>query len=314
MISPPAETNVTVVAGDVTVVSGGGHTATIPEELSAKGIKGLVSVAIEGGTIDLDCADDGLHSNDTVTVSGGTTTIASTDDGIHADLAISISGGTITITDSYEGIESTDITINDGVMNITSSDDGINGAGGDGSGDPPPPPADHYLYINGGFIAVYADGDGIDVNGDIVMTGGTVIVHGPTADFNGAIDYDGTFNISGGFLVAAGSSQMAQAPSSSSSQRSVKITYSQWKSAGTLAHIATTSGGTNLATFAPSKSYRSLVFSSPALQAGTSYYLYRGGSSTGTVTDGLYEGGVYTPGTRTNTFTTNNIVTNLYAQ
>ena len=59
------------------------------------------------------------------------------------------------------------------------------------------------LIINGGYIAVNADGDGFDINGSIIMTDGTVIVHGPTANMNGAVDYDRTFNMSGGFLVAA---------------------------------------------------------------------------------------------------------------
>lgn len=40
---------------------------------------------------------------------------------------------------------------------------------------------DQYLYINGGRIVVNAAGDGIDVNGAIVMTDGVLaIVHGPT--------------------------------------------------------------------------------------------------------------------------------------
>ncbi len=310
-----AETDVLITGGDFDITSGGGHNATLPEDVSAKGIKGLVSVVIGGGTFTLDCADDGIHSNADVTINTGTLTIATGDDAVHADELVEINGGTIIVTDSYEGIEGADVTINDGTIRVTSSDDGINGAGGDGSGGPPPPPpGDHTLYINGGYIAVYADGDGIDVNGDIVMTGGTVIVHGPTGDMNGALDYDGTFNISGGFLVAAGSAGMAEAPSSSSSQRSVKITYSQWKSAGTLAHIETTSGGSEIVTFAPSKMYRSLVVSSPDLVSGTSYDLYRAGSSTGTVTDGLYQGGTYSPGTKTNTFTTYSIVTNVNAQ
>jgi len=91
------------------------------------------------------------------------------------------------------------------------------------------------------------------VNGSITMSAGTVIVHGPTQDMNAAIDYDGTFVISGGFLVAAGSAGMAQAPSNSSTQRSVKITYSQAKAAGTLVHIQKTSDSANILTFAPAK-------------------------------------------------------------
>ena len=69
------------------------------------------------------------------------------------------------------------------------------------------------LTITGGTITVEAGGDGLDRNGSIERTGGTVIVNGPTNDGNGPLDYPGTFNISGGFLVAVGSSGMAQAPS-----------------------------------------------------------------------------------------------------
>ncbi len=309
-----AASSVFVAGGDITVTSGSGHTATIPADLSAKGIKGGVSVVIDGGTFVLDCADDAVHSNNAMTINGGTFTVATGDDAFHSDLTLVINGGTIVVTQSYEGIESADITINDGNIHITSSDDGVNAAGGvDGSGGWPPPAGDHYLYIHGGYIVVNAAGDGIDANGYIVMTGGTVIVHGPTANFDSAIDYDRTFNISGGLLVAAGSAQMAQAPSTTSTQRSVKITHSATKAAGTLAHMQTTIGGTYVVTFAPAKQYRSLVVSCPAFVAGTSCELYRGGSSTGVVTDGLYQGGTYSGGTKTNTFTTNNIVTNVSA-
>jgi hypothetical protein len=308
-----AETDVTISAGDFTILSGGGHTVTIPPSASAKGIKGIVSVVIEGGTFNMDCADDGVHTNNDVTISGGILTIATNSstsasygDGIHADDTIHITGGTITVTTCYEGIEGRDITIDNGTIHVTSTDDGINGAGGSGT--------NNYLHINGGYIAVYAQGDGIDVNGSITMTGGTVIVHGPTADNNAAIDYDVSFNISGGFLVAAGSAGMAQAPSPTSTQRSVKITYATTKTAGTLVHIETTATPhTSVLTLAPAKQYRSVVFSSPALTQGTSYDLYRGGTCDGTVTDGLYIGGTYTPGTKTNTFTTTNIVTNVNA-
>jgi hypothetical protein len=308
-----ADTGVVISGGDFTIVSGGGHTVTIPSSASAKGIKGLVGVVIEGGTFNLDCADDGVHTNNDVAIGGGTLTIATNSstsasygDGIHADDVIHITGGTITVTTCYEGIEGRDITIDDGTIHITSTDDGINAAGGSG--------LNNYLHINGGYAAVYASGDGIDVNGHMTMTAGTVIVHGPTVDNESPIDYDGSFVISGGFVVAAGSAGMAQAPSGTSTQRSVKITYSSWKTAGTLVHIETTATPhTNVLTFAPSKKYRSVVFSSPALTQGTSYDLYSGGSCTGTVTDGLYQGGIYTPGTKTNTFITNSIVTNVNA-
>ena len=72
------------------------------------------------------------------------------------------------------------------------------------------------LTIAGGYTVVNAAGDGLDSNGNIVMTGGVIYVFGPSDNGNGAIDYgDGNYSmtISGGTLLAVGSSGMAQAPS-----------------------------------------------------------------------------------------------------
>jgi hypothetical protein len=318
-----AQVAVTITGGQFRIVSGGGYTTKIADGFSAKGIKGLDNVTLSGGTFVMNCADDAIHSNTAIVIQAGTLSIATADDAIHADSTVEIRGGTLTISNSYEGIEGAVVTILGGIIQITSSDDGINVAGGtDNSGgtDPWKPPfgggpggnSSYFLYIHGGSIVVNAAGDGLDANGSIVMTGGTVIVNGPTANDNNAVDFDGTCNVSGGFLVAVGSSQMAQALSTTSSQRSIKITYNQWKTAGTLIHIET-STGTNVLTFAPAKAYKSCVFSAPALQSGTTYKLYSGGSSTGTATNGLFQGGAYTPGTLTNTFTTSSIVTSITA-
>lgn len=170
---------------------------------------------------------------------------------------------------------------------------------------------DYYLYINGGRLVVNAVGDGIDVNGYVEMTDGVVIVNGPTSDANGPLDH-ASFKISGGLLLAVGSSGMALAPSTTSTQRSVKITYSSWKAAGNLVRIQ--KNGSDVMTFAPAKAYRSVVFSDSTLTSGSSYNLYSGGSCTGTATDGLYDGGTYTPGTNLGSFSIQNIVTNLTAQ
>ncbi|MEZ5357837.1 MAG: hypothetical protein R3F48_03335 [Candidatus Zixiibacteriota bacterium] len=106
---------------------------------------------------------------------------------------------------------------------------------------------------------------------------------------------------------------MAQAPSSSSSQYSVLLRTNTTYSAGSLIHIQT-SGGVELLTFAPSKQYQSLAFSSPDLASGTGYVVYHNGSSTGTVTDGLYEGGAYTAGSQVASFTISNTVTTINLQ
>jgi hypothetical protein len=206
--------------------------------------------------------------------------------------------------------------INDGSISIVSSDDGINVRGGaDGSSMMGRPgqntfvgSSSNYLEINGGYVVVDADGDGIDSNGAITMTGGTVIVNGPTASMNGALDYMSSFKISGGLLVAAGSVGMAQAPSTSSTQNSVIVNLTTTASAGTLFHITTASGG-DVLTFAPSKSWQSVVFSSPELESGESYLVHTGGASTGAVVDGLYTGGAYSGGTQVGDFVISSAVT-----
>ncbi|MEZ4525586.1 MAG: hypothetical protein R2941_06665 [Desulfobacterales bacterium] len=124
------------------------------------------------------------------------------------------------------------------------------------------------------------------------------------------MDYDGSFKISGGLLVAAGSSGMAQAPGTSSTQNSLLLSFSSTKTAGTLVHIRNSSG-IGILTFAPSKTYQSVAFSSPDLKTGSGCSIYYGGSSTGTVKDGLYANGTYTPGTLYKTFTVSTVVTNI---
>ncbi len=301
-----AETDLSVSGGTINIVTAGGSQAQISEDVSAKGLKAGVSLTIDGGTISIDSADDSVQTNGEMTINGGSMTLSSGDDGVHADTTLVINGGTINISQSYEGLESAAITINDGQIHLVSSDDGINGAGGnDGSGTAQNfgpgggrngggPRQDNFaaggnysLTINGGYIFVDALGDGVDVNGSITMTNGTLIVNGPTQQMNGALDYDSSFNITGGTLVAVGSSGMAQAPSQTSSQNAILVNFSKTVSAGTLISL-TASDGTVVFAFAPEREIQSLVYSSATLITGETYTLALGGAaSSGTTTDGL---------------------------
>ena len=307
-----AETDVLVSDGVLTLTSGGGSSYTASTTLSKKAIKGVINTTIDGGTFTISSADDAVHSNKKIAIYGGTFTISSGDDGVHADSILYIYGGTINITKCYEGIESAYIVIDDGTISVVASDDGINGAGGNDSSSSGTfvTTGSYYLYINGGYIYVYATGDGIDVNGSITMTGGTVLVNGPTNAANGALDYDSSFKISGGTLVAAGSSGMAQAPSSTSSQYSVLVTFRSVISANTLFHIEA-SDGTEIVTFAPKKQYQTVAFSSSKLTKGTTYKVYYGGSYSGTNTNGLYSSGTYAAGTQYASFTVSSITTSV---
>ncbi len=332
-----AETSLLINGGNITITSGGGSinsSSNIDQPgntwgrwdmqnvnnntstSSAKGLKASVSITIECGTVNIDSSDDSINSNDSVMISGGNLVLTSGDDGIHSDSTLEIGGGDISIPKSYEGLESAVITIFDGNIHIVSNDDGINVVGGvDNSSINGRPGQNNFvdsgtniLNIYGGYIAVDAKGDGIDVNGPINMTAGTVLINGPTENMNGPIDYSGTFIMSGGFLVAAGSSGMAMAPSTSSTLYSILVNLTSAQSAGTLFHIET-GNGEEILTFEPTKQYQSVLLCSSELEKSSTYIVYTGGSSTGTVTDSLYSDGIYTAGTQVTNLTISSTVT-----
>jgi hypothetical protein len=144
----------------------------------------------------------------------------------------------------------------------------------------------------------------------VEMTAGTILVDGPTANNNGALDYTGEFKVSAGTLVAVGSAgmAMAMAPSSSSTQCSIGVALSSVQSAGTLVHLRR-DDGREVVTFRPTKSFQTVVLSSPLLQEGTTYQLYLGGASTGTVKDGVISGGTYYGGSQRAEFTISDAIT-----
>lgn len=263
---------------------------TDTESTSAKGLKGLVSVTINGGTFNIYSADDSLHSNDTVTINNGTFSIASGDDGAHADNSLIINDGTIDITKSYEGLEGCVIEINGGKITLVSSDDGINVAGGnDSSGfgmgfggqQSTTASSEYYLKITGGYIYINAGGDGLDSNGDIIMTAGEVYVDGPVDNGNGALDYQDNFTISGGILVAVGSSGMAEPPSTSSTQNTIAVTANF--SVGDVITLKDSSGNT-LLTYNVTKTAASAIISIPEIATGSTYTVYTNDTETGNVT------------------------------
>lgn len=313
-----AETKILINGGTFDITTGGGSTVSSSNSTwgvwgrststssteSAKAIKATSNIVISDGTFTINSSDDAIHSNDSVGITGGTFTISSGDDGIHADTKLVIDNGTIDITKSYEGLESSNITINKGDISVIASDDGINVAGGTDSSSISGRPGENNftttsnctLTINGGHIYVNSSGDGLDSNGAIVMNGGTVIVDGPTDNGNGALDYDSSFTMNGGFLIAAGSSGMAQNISSGTSY-GVMINFSSQLAANTTINID------NVITYSPAKQFSSIVIVSPDFVKGSSYTVSYGGTSTGTNNNGLYTNGTYSGGTTYKTFT-----------
>ncbi len=235
----------TVVKADnvtVTIKSGSGSSASLTSSSeSYKGIKAGSDILISGGAFNIDSSDDCVHSNNTVTVSGGTYTLSSGDDGIHADNDLAIAGGTLTVKKSYEGIEAEEIKISGGKINITASDDGINAAGGADSssggerfGRGSFASSSGNIVISGGYIYINSSGDGIDSNGTISLTGGTVLVSGPTSSGDAAFDYETSASVSGGTLIALGSSGMAENFTSAQNQAAMLLNFTA-QSAGEFA-------------------------------------------------------------------------------
>ncbi len=270
-----------ITDGTITIASGGGSGKTLSDDVSAKGLKADGDTAISGGTIVIDSCDDAIHSNGSIRIDGGKLTLSSGDDGIHADTSLLISGGEIDVTKSYEGLEGQNVTITGGDVSLIASDDGINAAGGnDGSSVGGRPGqnnfnsnADVFISISGGSVYVNASGDGIDSNGNLLVSGGTIVVEGPTNDGNGALDYDNAASITGGTLIAIGSSGMAM-NFSSAMQGSILLSVGNRK-AGTTVAIAD-DGGNVLASMTATKTYASVVISCPSLTTGNTYTLTAG--------------------------------------
>lgn len=204
-----ADGDLTISGGTFHVKTNGGHTTALTDDsASCKGFKAGGALTVTGGTLTVDSADDALHANTDVTISGGTLTLATGDDAVHADndLVIGTKGSSstttpkISITASYEGLEGTTVTVYSGDIDVAASDDGVNAANstlGERS--------DKYaINIAGGDLYIDAGSDGLDSNNDINITGGKVEVYGADAMMDAAIDYDGTFTLSGGTLFGAG--------------------------------------------------------------------------------------------------------------
>ncbi len=325
-----AQTTLSISGGDFLITSGGGSangrehwegmnrgadfgTTVNDSGESAKGLKAGVLVTITGGYFQVDSADDTIHSNDTVTISDGDYLLTSGDDGIHADTLLEIRGGDLILDQSYEGIESSEILISGGNLHLIASDDGINGSSGSGEGGMGGfggfGGGDSSLSITGGTIFVDAGGDGIDINGSITMSDGIVLVNGPTNNGNGALDYLGEFNISGGILVAVGSAGMAQAPSQTSSQYSLIYGFGNYFVRAGIAFNIKSASGESILTFVPTKEYQTLVISTPDLVGGETYQLSVGGTTSGSLTDGFSTENVYSEGNQVDTITLSGMVT-----
>ena len=282
-------------SGDRNMPGFGGKTQTTDDEESTKGLKAGSLIVIDEGGFEVSSKDDSFHSNGDIEINGGSFAAATGADGFHADSNLIINGGSITVSRSYEGLEGQKVTVTGGNIDITASDDGINAASPSSSGSsvggrPGNSDSNSLITIGGGYILVNASGDGIDSNGNVAITGGTVLVSGPTDNGNAAFDYNGEATVSGGTVILCGSSGMAQGFSDKSEQASFMYTLDSSASAGSSVAL-TDEKGNVIASFIPAKQYNNIVITSPSLKNGSSYKLVIGGTVSGADKNGCASSG-----------------------
>ncbi|ROS79061.1 carbohydrate-binding domain-containing protein [Cellulomonas sp. PhB143] len=286
------------------VVSGGDVGVDAADDAVHSG--GIVTVT--DGALTLASGDDGVHSDGGlwiadgdltvstsvealegahITLAGGAVDVTASDDGVNASTG---SGKTETAAGGAAGGGAPDGAPTDMPQPPDGGGRGGGGApdgGGQGGGMPGGTVEDASLTITGGTLAVDADGDGLDSNGTMDVSGGTVVVQGPTNGGNGALDVNGSFAISGGELTAVGSSGMAVAPDADADQASIMATLDSAGAAGSTVQVLDASGDV-VASFTAEKEFGSVVYSSPTIEDGAEYTVTVDGTAAGTATAGDY--------------------------
>ena len=272
-------------------------------------------------TTDADGIDSGNNETlgkGVVTIDAGDITISAGDDGIHAEQLLHINGGNITITKSYEGIEGIQIYINEGNTVINASDDGANANGGSGmmgpggggfpggggGGSRPGRPKsssgtqtaatdtttdvtkdiESKLVVSGGYLEISTpsgDTDGIDSNGTIEISGGTVFVKSKASmgGMAGSIDCENGLSVTGGNVIALGG--ICETPEGSSTNYTVTFNRTTLKAGK---YLVTDAEGKELLSFELDASYSGGWISLEAFVRSGKYELSCNGSRVASLT------------------------------
>lgn len=281
---------------------------TIDISAGDDGVQAQTDTVITGGTINVNASDDGVKGETVLSVGGGTITVSGSTEALEA-ANIGIFDGTIDLTASDDGINASGNAVSTSEQNSGAPQAPPAGAPGDAAGEVPigelpgggsgmPGGAagsemsggagggmgggmsntGERLEISGGTITVDAEGDGLDSNGTLSITGGDVTVYGPTTGGNGALDSNGGITVTGGTLVAFGAGDMEETPGGDSTQGWVQATGQI--QAGTALNI-TDASGESVAQALARKAAGSVVVSAASLSTGETYTATAGGTDLG---------------------------------
>ena len=169
--------------------------------------EGEASLTVKELTLNINApVNDAISAEQLLNIGSGTLTINAADDGIHCDLVMNVgadgtAGPTIKINGCNEGLEAATLNIYSGNITVHAEDDCLNAANSDLT--------DYEFSVNISGGALYMDsvsGDGIDSNGTLTVSGGTVVVWTADTADNQPLDADGAITVSGGTVLAAGGS------------------------------------------------------------------------------------------------------------
>lgn len=285
------------------------HSGTILVEKSYEGLEGK-RVVVNGGDITINASDDGINAANSGddganAINPGANAAGSGDDDSNAassnnDSSAAVnSGDDSSISGAADGKEPPQMppdTENGSDMQPSQDFDPENAPSGGNAPqnfDPGNAPSDGdapqkmqggpggegnselYIKITGGTLTVSADGDGLDSNGSLLVTGGTTIVYGPTSDGDSALDYDGSAIVTGGTLAAIGSAGMTESFDEASTQPVITYYSTETQSADTTITL-TDSDGSALFTVTPEKAYASIVLTCPEMKLDATYTLTAG--------------------------------------
>ena len=303
--------NVAIADGSFVITAGKDAIQSQNEEDDTLGF-----VYIANGSFILNAGSDGINAINEINIAGGTITVEKSEEGLEARL-INISGGEIDITSSDDGLNATDkrsttasskvaLDVNAGMANMpdqhtadrkpdSGPDQNAGGkkkdfqGGRGGFGGMGDTHSDADIHISGGVVRVNAEGDGVDSNGYLTVSGGELYVTGPSNGGNGALDYGIDAVVSGGIVVAAGQSGMAQNFGADSTQGTILVNTQQQNAAGRDI-VLLDSEGSELVTWTMAKAYNSVVVSCPGIRSGSSYIVKTGDISTEVTMDSLVYG------------------------